>query len=96
MVARAQVIGDTGANHPDHWEGGLNSPDLHAIAILFARDEAERARSTREHQAYLAQTPGVEVLSSLDLAALPPFTFARDHFGYRDRLTTPEIEGTRR
>ena len=32
MVARAQIIGDTGANHPDHWEGGLNSPDLHAIA----------------------------------------------------------------
>ena len=94
MAARAQVIGDTGANHPDHWEGRLNSPDLHAIAILFARDEAERERSTREHQAYLARNPGVEVLSSLDLAALPPFTYARDHFGYRDRLTTPEIEGT--
>src|SRR3954447_13057567 len=41
MVARATIIGDTGANHPDHWEGGLNSPDLHAIAILFARNEAE-------------------------------------------------------
>lgn len=94
MAARAQVIGDAGENHPDRWEGGLASPDLHAIVILFARDEAERERSTREHQAYLARTPGVEVLSSLDLAALPPFTFARDHFGYRDRLTTPEIEGT--
>ena len=94
MVARAQIIGDTGANHPDHWEGGLNSPDLHAIGILFARNEAERQRSTREHQAYLARNPGVEVLSSLDLAALPPFTYARDHFGYRDRMTTPEIEGT--
>ena len=94
MAARAQVVGDTGANHPDHWEGGLASPDLHAIAILFARNEAERERSTREHQAYLARTPGVAVLSSLDLAALPPFTYARDHFGYRDRLTTPEIEGT--
>jgi Dyp-type peroxidase family len=94
MAARAQVLGDTGANHPDQWEGGLNSPDLHAIAILFARDEAERERSTREHQAYLARTPGVEVLSSLDFAALPPFTHARDHFGYRDRMTTPEIEGT--
>src|SRR5215203_3677739 len=69
MAARSQVLGDTGANHPDHWEGGLNSPDLHAIAILFARDEAERERSTREHQAYLARTPGVEVLSSLDFAA---------------------------
>ena len=44
MVARAEILGDTGENHPDHWVGGLASPDLHAIAILFARDVAERER----------------------------------------------------
>ena len=44
MAARAEILGDTGANHPDNWVGGLASPDLHAIAILFARDEAERER----------------------------------------------------
>ncbi len=55
MVARAQMLGDTGLNHPDRWIGGLASPRLHAIAILFARDEAERQRVTREHQAYLAR-----------------------------------------
>src|SRR3954466_1212919 len=80
MAARAQVIGDTGANHPDHWEGRLNSPDLHAIAILFARNEAERERSTREHEAYRRRIPGVNLLSSLDLAALPPFTYAARSF----------------
>ena len=37
---------------------------------------------------------GVEVLSSLDLEAIPPFQYVHEHFGYRDRLTTPEIEGT--
>jgi len=62
MVARAQVLGDTGLNHPDRWIGALASPRLHAIVILFARDVAERQRVTREHQAYLARTPGVEVL----------------------------------
>jgi deferrochelatase/peroxidase EfeB len=30
----------------------------------------------------------------LDLDAIPPFKYAREHFGYRDRITTPEIEGT--
>ena len=45
MVARAEVLGDTGENHPDHWVGGLASPDLHAVVILFARDAAEKARS---------------------------------------------------
>ena len=71
MAARWQVLGDTGTNHPDNWIGGLGGPQLHAIAILFARDAAERERSVREHKALLARTPGVEVLSSLDLEAIP-------------------------
>jgi Dyp-type peroxidase family len=93
MVARAQVLGDTGANHPDNWVGGLASPDLHAIVILFARDVAERERCAREHAGFLAELGGVEVLSSLDLGATPPFEYAHDHFGYRDRLSQPTIEG---
>src|SRR6266403_1733279 len=94
MPARWQVLGDTGANHPDRWISGFAGPDLHAIVILFARDVAERQRSTEEHQAYLARTPGVKILSSLDIDAIPPFDYARDHFGYRDRLSQLEIEGT--
>jgi len=94
MAARWQVLGDTGANHPDRWIKGFSDPDLHAIVILFARDVAERQRSTQEHQAHLARTLGVTVLSSLDLDAIPGFDYARDHFGYRDRLSQPEIEGT--
>jgi hypothetical protein len=82
------------ANHPDQWVGGLASPALHAIAILFARNAAERQRVTREHQAFLANTPGVEVLSSLDLDGIPPFDYAHEHFGYRDRLSEPQIEGS--
>src|SRR5579864_8273951 len=83
MAARAEVLGDTGRNSPDKWIGGLNSPALHAIAILFARNAAERERVTREHRAFLARTPGVEVLSSLDLDGIPPFDYAHEHFGYR-------------
>jgi hypothetical protein len=72
MAARWQALGDTGTNHPDNWIGSLAGTKLHAIAILFARDAAQRDRSVREHQALLARTPGVEVLSSLDLEAIPP------------------------
>ena len=93
MAARAAILGDTGANHPDHWVGGLASPDLHAIVILFARNVAERERCVREHQEYATQFPGVEALSTLDLEATPPFDYAHDHFGYRDRMSQPEIEG---
>ena len=94
MAARANILGTTGANHPDHWIGGLANPDLHAIVVLFARDAAERERCVREHQFYISRCAGVEVLSSLDLDALPPFEYAHEHFGYRDRLSQPVIDGT--
>ena len=94
MSARAEILGDTGANHPDNWVGGLASPSLHAIVILFAGDEAERARCVMEHKKFIAQCKDVEVLSSLDLEAVPPFIYAHDHFGYRDRISQPVIEGT--
>jgi len=94
MAARAETLGDTGANHPDNWTDKTASSDLHAIVVLFARDEAERVRCQAEHDQLIARCGGVEVLSSLDLHAIPPFTHAHDHFGYRDRLSQPVIEGT--
>ena len=93
MAARAEMLGDTGLNASKHWVGGLASPDLHAIVILFARDDAERDRCVLAHKKLVASCPGVEVLSVLDLHALPPFTYAHEHFGYRDRLSEPAIEG---
>jgi len=94
MVASAEMLGDTGRNHPDNWVGGLARSDLHAIAILFARDAAERSRCQVEHANLLARCEGVEVRSTLDLEATPPFDYAHDHFGYRDRLSQPVMEST--
>jgi deferrochelatase/peroxidase EfeB len=33
-------------------------------------------------------------LGPMTWEAIPPFKYVHEHFGYRDRLTTPEIEGT--
>jgi Dyp-type peroxidase family len=93
MVARAEILGDCGANHPDNWVGGLTNQRLHALVILFARNDEERRRSQAEHQRFVAQCQGVEVLSSLDLEATAPLEYAHDHFGYRDRLSQLYIEG---
>jgi deferrochelatase/peroxidase EfeB len=93
MAARAEIVGATGANHPDHWVGELASPALHAIAVLFARDVAERERCKNEHAQYLSEIGNVDVLSVLDLEAIHP-SEPFEHFGYRDRLTHPVIEGT--
>src|SRR4051812_12407614 len=58
MAARAKILGDTGANDPQHWQGNLASPDLHAIVILFARDAAERQRCQMEHEKFVAKCEG--------------------------------------
>ena len=94
MAARAGILGLTGTNHPKHWVGGLANPNVHAIVILFARDVSERERCRQEHEKYLKQCEGVELLSTLDLEAIPPFDYAHEHFGYRDRLSQPVIEGS--
>ncbi|MBU9762409.1 peroxidase [Mycobacterium sp. TNTM28] len=93
MAARADILGDTGMNSPDHWVGGLSGADVHAIAILFARDADEHARCVGEHDKHLARFPGVRSLSHLDLNANPPFNYAHDHFGFRDRLSQPAVKG---
>jgi Dyp-type peroxidase family len=94
MATRAETLGDTGANEPSKWIDKTASPDLHAIVILFARNEAERERCAGEHAKLVAASKGVEVLSILDLDAIPPLDYAHDHFGYRDRLSQPAIEGS--
>src|SRR5436189_2266964 len=94
MVARAEILGDSGANHPKNWVDNTASPELHAIVILFAKDPAERGRCESEHKKLIAQGEGVEVLSSLDLEAVPPLGYPPDNFGYRDRLSELAIEGS--
>src|SRR5258705_768438 len=95
MAARAQILGIAGDGGADRWVGDLASPALHAIVILFARDAEERDRCERQHREYLSTLTGINVLSALNLEALPPFDgVAREHFGYRDRLSQPVIAGT--
>lgn len=94
MSSRAGILGDTGTSAPECWVGGLAGDDLHAIAILFSRNDEQCARSIAEHDKLLARTDGVRSLSYLDLNATPPFNYAHDHFGFRDRLSQPVIKGS--
>ena len=94
MAARADVLGLTGANHPDHWAGRTrkSEPARHCHTV---RPRCRRTRAVPAGACQLSeQCDGVEVLSALDLEAIPPFDYAHEHFGYRDRLSQPVIEGT--
>lgn len=93
LASRASIVGFTGANHPEHWDAGFTDASLHAIAVLFARDVAERDRAAETHREYLSDIGGVTLLSSLNLEAISPDGKPREHFGYLDRLSEIPIEG---
>ena len=96
MAARAEMLGDDGLNAPEHWVGGLASPDLHAIVILFARDEAEHDRCVSEHEKLIASCPGVEVLSVLDLQGHSAVWLRARAFWLPRPLSQPVDRGKRR
>ncbi|PRC53212.1 peroxidase, partial [Mycobacterium sp. ITM-2017-0098] len=60
----------------------------------FARDDEEHRRCVGEHDKLVARCDGVRTLSYLDLNASPPFNYANDHFGFRDRLSQPVMKGS--
>jgi len=93
MPARAEVLGDTGPNSPEHWDGELASDRLHAALLLFAADADALTQRLAEQEAMLAAHPDVTVLSFLDLAAAD-LSRPVEHFGYRDRISIVHIEGT--
>ena len=91
MAARAEILGDTGANHPDHWVGratARTSTPSSSFSPATSRSASAASGSTSNTP---ARFPGVEALSTLDLEAIPPL-------GYRARtlrLSRPAIPAGR-
>ena len=91
VTGRADRIGDTGANAPEHWEPGLNDQDTHALVIVFAQDPATRDAQSARLTALLAPAGGgVSVVSAQNGDASADH---REHFGYRDGFSQPVIAG---
>ena len=91
MAARAQAIGDVGESAPSNWEKPFGTQDVHVALAYTSGEEA-----ALEHRLDLARTnlndlPGVSIIYQLDTAMLPT---VRTHFGYRDGVSTPLVEGS--
>lgn len=87
-VQRATSVGDVGTSAPDQWLPWLVDPALHLLLILSAQSaDALDAATKRLEQAWSASY--IE-LGRHDGAALPGDAA---HFGYRDGLSQPTIDG---
>ena len=87
-AARAARVGDTGTSAPTHWLPWLAEPGPHLLLSLFAQSMAALDAATRQLE--LAWSPGCVELGRHDGAWLPGMVA---HFGYRDGLSQPTIEG---
>ena len=87
-VQRAASVGDVGASAPDHWLPWLVDPQLHLLVVLFA--QSGDALDTATKHLEQAWSPSCVELGRHDGAWLPGNV---THFGYRDSLSQPIIDG---
>lgn len=92
MASRAEVLGDTGPSAPGNWEEPFATPGaVHVMVMISARDD----EALEEHKTLLLEQIGasgglVEVGWQLGKA----LEENREHFGYRDGVGQPSIEGS--
>jgi Dyp-type peroxidase family len=96
MRGRANLIGDVGPHAPDHWDGGLGGPDIHAMGWLRTDSDQGREEATQIIRAEIEATGGVEIRFIQDTMALAHengIGSEGEHFGFADPISQPPIEG---
>jgi Dyp-type peroxidase family len=92
MAARADLNGDTGAAAPGNWEAPWGAPGgVDALVMISARDDATLTAHKERLCAQVEANDGLTEVGWQIAAALPGH---REHFGYRDGIGQPSIEGS--
>ncbi|MDI1446326.1 cytochrome P450 [Polyangium sp. 6x1] len=90
MAKRAAFLGDVGEDAPERWDLlPKGAPPLHAMAIVYARGQAEADARARELCAE-ARAARMQVLHVQTAAALEG---GREHFGFADGGSNPSVAG---
>jgi Dyp-type peroxidase family len=96
MRGRAHVVGDVGVHAPQHWEGGLGGPDIHAMGWIRTDSGEGREEATRIVRDEMEATGGVEIRFVQDTMAIAHESgigSEGEHFGFADPISQPPIEG---
>lgn len=89
MAARGRErLGDVGPNAPEQWEPAFRDRAIHALLMVWARDEDTLKIQLDEVDA-LCPT-GVGLVDEQPARALDDW---REHFGFRDGISQPVIAG---
>jgi Dyp-type peroxidase family len=91
MAARAAELGDVGENGPEYWERPFGTPDVHLAIAALAPDRTRLEQVLERARQAHRELPGVTVIYRQDCSQLPT---GREHFGFRDGIGQPAIEGS--
>ena len=89
---RTRILGDHGANAPEHWEwGGTGTDPVHVLLLVYGVDESARD----DRLTSLVPTADSGVVEVVTLRAGRPKN-AREHFGFLDGVGQPVVAGSGR
>ena len=92
---RSRRLGDTGASAPESWEiGGSQTPDsetIHALLITQAKTQNHLNHLCQDQRTLLASS-GVREVAVAQAGYLRDDN--KEHFGFHDSISQPEIEGS--
>jgi Dyp-type peroxidase family len=91
MAARAEMLGDTDGNSPEHWEKPLGSPDVHVVITALSPDTEHLESVMERARKSYRELPGITAIWRQDCHVRPG---EREAFGFRDGIGHPAIEGS--
>ncbi len=98
MRARAGILGDTGANGPEHWDPIWREGRVHAWLGVNAQSQPALEAACADLQKVLDETEGAVLLGAQDATAIvldgQPTT--KEHFGFTDGFGNPDYLGVER
>ncbi|RKE20066.1 Dyp-type peroxidase [Streptomyces sp. TLI_171] len=91
--SRSIGLGDTDDNDPKHWVFGCaDKPTVHAV-LTIASDTAEGLDGATKEQKLAASQAGAVLVYEQEGRHLPGERKGKEHFGFKDGISEPEIEG---
>jgi Dyp-type peroxidase family len=87
--SRSRLLGDAGDAAPAHWRWGGPATDRIDVLVLLYTDSAATLDSTVDRVVGEAERGGLRVVERLDTDLLSDL----EHFGFRDGISQPTIEG---
>ena len=95
MRARAEILGDTGANAPEHWDSLWNTDRVHMLLAIHGLTLNAVEQQFQALQALLGSTGGARLLQAEDACALcvGGQYNTKEHFGYTDGFGNPDYLG---